>query len=88
VDEIERDRRVLRKFPLHILLLVKAAKKALEEGRGRIKDGMLFVDGPPPTEISQKKRVPAGDDQSASDGDEKYLGRVPLVVENQTAYAP
>ena len=46
MDDIERDREMLAKYPPHILLLVKAAKKALEEGRARIENGFLIVDPP------------------------------------------
>ncbi len=46
MDELERDKRVLAKYPLHILLLVKAAKKALDEGRARIDNGLLIVESP------------------------------------------
>ena len=46
MDETERDKRVLSKYPLHILLMVKAAKGALDEGRARIEDGLLIVDSP------------------------------------------
>jgi hypothetical protein len=47
MDDTERDKKVLEKYPLHILLMVKAAKKALDDGRARIEDGLLVVDSPP-----------------------------------------
>ena len=38
-----RERRLLAKYPLHICLMVKAAAKALEDGRAEIRDGVLVL---------------------------------------------
>jgi len=57
VDETERDKRVLAKYPLYILLMVKAAKKALEEGRAKIQDGRLVVDSPrEPSDLTRRHK--------------------------------
>lgn len=47
-----RERRLLAKYPLHICLMVKAAAKALEDGRAEIRDGVLVLR---PTEDCSKK---------------------------------
>ena len=56
MPEIERDKKVLAKYPLYILLMVKSAKKALDEGRARIEDGILIVDPPTDTDLTPHRK--------------------------------
>lgn len=46
MNDIDEEKELLDKYPLHIVLMVKAAKKALDEGRARIVDGVLVIDPP------------------------------------------
>lgn len=41
--DLEKEKRLLAKYPFHIYLMVKAAAKALEDGRAEIRDGVLVV---------------------------------------------
>ena len=47
----EKEKALFAKYPFHIGLMVKAAKKALEEGRASIQDGILVFQ--PPAGLSQ-----------------------------------
>lgn len=47
MEDIETEKALLARYPLWTLLMVKAAKKALDEKRARIEDGFLIVDPPP-----------------------------------------
>jgi hypothetical protein len=47
--DMEQEKRLLAKYPSHIVLMVKMAKQALDEGRARIEDGMLVFQDAPPT---------------------------------------
>jgi len=46
MNDPELDKRLLAAYPLHIVLMVKAAKKALDEGRAHIVDGVFMIDEP------------------------------------------
>jgi hypothetical protein len=46
MNDAEQDKRLFANYPLHIVLMVKAANKALDEGRARIEDGVLVIDPP------------------------------------------
>lgn len=39
----EKEKELFAKYPLHIRLLVKAAKEAMRDGRAIIQDGVLVV---------------------------------------------
>ena len=41
--DLEKEKKLLAKHPFHIYLMVKAAKKAMDEGRAGIQDGVLVV---------------------------------------------
>ncbi len=55
MDDIERDKKLLTEYPFHIYLMVKAAKKALEEGRAHIQDGILVLQ--PPTQLAKSELI-------------------------------
>ncbi len=42
--------KLLQHFPPHIVLMAKAARRALAEGRARVVDGFLIIDAPDPKE--------------------------------------
>ena len=46
MHDLETERDVLAQYPLWTLLMVQAAKKALDEKRARVEDGFLIVDPP------------------------------------------
>jgi hypothetical protein len=53
----ELDRELLQKYPLHIVLMVKAAKAALDKGQARIENGTLMMDAPSPAmSLTQTRR--------------------------------
>ena len=56
--DIEKEKRLLAKYPFHIYLMVKAAKKALDEGRVCIQDGMLVPCQRPKEEPSCPPEMP------------------------------
>jgi hypothetical protein len=62
MDDIETERAIRGRYPLWTLLMVKAAKKALEEKRARIEEGFLIVD-PLPTSMDPRhyRRLLDGD---------------------------
>lgn len=53
--DLKKEKQLLAEYPLHIYLMVKAAKQALDEGRATIKDGVIIFqtqkDESPPREI-------------------------------------
>lgn len=51
MSDPEKEKALFAKYPFHICLMVKAAKKALEEGRASIQDGILVLQ--PPAEPSK-----------------------------------
>lgn len=51
----EEENKLFAKYPLHIRLLVKAAKEAMRDGRAIIQDGVLVV-------------LPQDDDDSGDSG--------------------
>lgn len=40
------EKRIREEYPWHIVIMVQAAKKALDEGRARIENGVLIFDAP------------------------------------------
>jgi hypothetical protein len=46
MNDLEKEKALFTQYPFHICLMVKAAKKALEEGRASIQDGILVLQPP------------------------------------------
>jgi hypothetical protein len=66
VDE-ETERALLKEYPLHVVILVKAALAAVEEGRARIVNGRLVCpDGP---KIPRKSKSQPGLDSAETDSE-------------------
>ena len=55
MNDVDEEKELLDKYPLHIVLMVKAAKNALAEGRARIVDGVLVIDTPKPPELDRQR---------------------------------
>jgi hypothetical protein len=55
MDDTEIERELLANYPLHIVMMVRAATKALEEGRARIDDGVLVIDPPAVGELDSQR---------------------------------
>lgn len=55
MNEVDAGKELLDKYPLHIVLMVKSATKALDEGRARIVDGVLVIDPPKPRELDRQR---------------------------------
>ena len=53
MNDLEKEKALFAEYPFHICLLVKAAKKALEEGRARIEEGILVLQ--PPTKLPENE---------------------------------
>lgn len=68
--DIEREKRLLAKYPFHIYLMVKAAERALDEGRFHVQDGMLLPCRQPESHSfsssTEKALTSAGNDCSPS----------------------
>jgi hypothetical protein len=43
MNDLEKEKALFAEYPFHICLMVKAATKALEEGRARIEGGILVL---------------------------------------------
>jgi hypothetical protein len=55
IHDPEKDKALFGKYPLWTLLMVKAAKKALDEKRARIEDGFLIVDPPSSAPVARPR---------------------------------
>lgn len=55
MDDIDKEKELLANYPPHIVIMVKAAMKALEEGRARIEDGVLVIDPPSSSELDSPR---------------------------------
>src|ERR1051326_6034176 len=65
IHDPEKDKALFGKYPLWTLLMVKAAKKALDEKRARIEDGFLIVDPPSSAPVARPRLTRTRADQQS-----------------------